>query len=73
MELAWVCEESGRQFQRVPQQLADEAGECCMLRHNPLLVLRRASMRRVLCGGRTVPVRFVFADMPQALWRAPAG
>ena len=27
MELAWVCEESGRQFQRVPQPLAEEAGE----------------------------------------------
>jgi len=26
MELAWICEESGRQFQRVPQQLAEEAG-----------------------------------------------
>lgn len=25
MELAWICEESGRQFQRVPQQLAEEA------------------------------------------------
>lgn len=28
MELAWICEESGRQFQRVPQQLVDEAGAC---------------------------------------------
>jgi hypothetical protein len=27
MELAWICEESGRQFQRVPQQLVEEAGE----------------------------------------------
>lgn len=25
MELAWICEDSGRQFQRVPQQLAEEA------------------------------------------------
>lgn len=25
LELAWICEESGRQFQRVPQQLAEEA------------------------------------------------
>ncbi|PSC75430.1 Proteasome subunit alpha type-3 [Micractinium conductrix] len=25
LELAWICEESGKQFQRVPQQLADEA------------------------------------------------
>ena len=31
MELAWICEDSGRQFQRVPQQLAEEAGawRCC--------------------------------------------
>lgn len=25
MELAWVCDESGRQFQRVPAELASEA------------------------------------------------
>jgi 20S proteasome subunit alpha 7 len=25
LELGWVCEESGRQFQRVPTELADEA------------------------------------------------
>ena len=32
MELAWICEESGRQFQRVPQQLVEEAGECQLAR-----------------------------------------
>ncbi len=43
MELAWICEESGRQFQRVPQQLAEEAGAwlagCCLQLSSPALML----------------------------------
>lgn len=52
MELAWICDESGRQFQRVPQQLAEEAGACLLFVPSGLVWARGGA--RTACHGAAV-------------------